>query len=176
MKVIFLPGYSLHNQGEMNEVSEYLVSQGLSVNKIEWEHWLEPDRVWDLRSEVDKVSQKIAESSEEGLILIAKSIGTLVAVNLLKMINKSVLKKVVLMGIPANDLSSDEKASYKEVLLELAEGKVVVMQNELDNHGIAADVVKMLDGVSLQMVIVPGVSDHRYNYPEDIYKLVSDVN
>lgn len=174
MQIIFLPGFSLYNRDEMNAVSDYLNSKGLKVQRVEWNHWADDTIAWDTDAEVEKVKEVISKIGEDSFILMGKSIGTFVAVNVLKSINKSQLKEIVLMGLPLNDLSDEERALYKEVLFSAQDVGITVLQNESDSHGSAADVTKLLDGVNLQLIIKEGVTDHKYNYPEDIYNLVKN--
>jgi len=96
---------------------------------IEWSHWetqsVQPN--W-----IEKEAEKIAtQVGSEKVTLIAKSVGTLVAMEVLK---KGVtINKLVLCGVPINDFQPEDQQRF-DVLRKLNSADVIVFQNENDPH------------------------------------------
>lgn len=144
METIVLPGYSVTNKGWAYEVKNRL-SEKHDVIVHEWEHWKDCSnpssgtgikQIQNLKQRL-KIAKSLNIKYEVGIILeeikkrkgginiIAKSIGTKVAMSLVPII-KERLGKVVLCGIPIDPLG------YRRGLKMIKIDKLLVIQNSKD--------------------------------------------
>jgi len=104
MKTIILSGFSIKNKDWAYAVKYNLPEEEMIVH--EWFHWItESDTDFDAEQEVQRLKLK------EEINIIAKSIGTLVAVKMLE--KKYKIKKAILCGIPLNDLDGQDFSDYQ---------------------------------------------------------------
>lgn len=156
MKTLILPGFSLPNK----EWAERIAGQLPGAEVVYWKHWEGG------QAQLQTEHRRIAEMLGEGGNIIAKSIGTLVGMNLVREFPKAV-KKMVLCGVPVNDLSEEDKRAY-EVLAGMPAGEVLVIQNESDPHGSYAQIQAFLQKINPNLTIVSkSRSDHEYDYAGD---------
>ncbi|MDO8488200.1 MAG: alpha/beta fold hydrolase [bacterium] len=160
MKVLVLPGYSIQNRDWAIQVAEYLKSD-FDTKVIEWEHWNGTDNGGlNVSAECLRIEN---EMGDEKVNLVAKSIGTLVSMQLLQS-KKDKIAKVILLGIPTTDLSETDKQTY-QVLAAWPIDKLMVIQNMADNHGSADQVQQFLTGINGAIkVLVKDRADHEYPY------------
>src|SRR6266478_1786851 len=103
MKTIILPGYSHKNKDWALEVQENIPDSEV----YEWEHWSDVNIRFNAKEEAQRIKNLIGESEVN---IIAKSIGTMVIMMTLKEIK---INKIILCGVPVNDLNEDDKWNYK---------------------------------------------------------------
>jgi predicted alpha/beta hydrolase family esterase len=170
MKTFILPGFSPINKGWAEEVSKNLTDSTV----IEWTHWTTnktdlPTWADWMSNEVDYVSEKI---DKREVNILAKSIGTLVAMYIIK--EGSVLvNKLILCGIPLNDLSDKDK-EYYSALKSIPSERLLCIQNSEDNHGSYNDVKTFVDSISTGVRIISKPADtHDYPYI-DVFKKFLD--
>ncbi len=164
MNVLYIPGFSAKNLAEMNVNSQALESSGHSVTKVNWEHWGNPDASWNLEIALELIrSLKVTPD-----IIVAKSIGTLGAVNFLK---ETQFSKIILLGIPVLDLSEEDLKSYS--VLKDFKNRVVLVHNRFDNHGTLEDLSKHIDLSEFDVRVVEA-DHHSYQYPELVTQLVNE--
>lgn len=161
MDTLILPGFSLKNKDWAEEVQKNLAPINLRIHY--WFHW-ETGQVED--GWIDKETEKIINRENLTINVIAKSIGTLVVMEILKSKPK-LMKKIVLCGIPLNDFHPGDEKFYEE--LKLLDGKnILCIQNENDNHGTFSDVEKFVHSINPNIKILSKPrSDHEYPYFED---------
>jgi hypothetical protein len=170
---LVLPGFSLKNKAEAEAIASALEAKGKTVYMHKWRHWAENNQdilfnnksdaqiKWDPQAEI----QIIEENLKEPFSIVAKSIGTYVASALLL---RHIPDKLILMGIPVNDLSTEELDVYYNL------GKLkefTVIQNLHDDHGAATQVEALLTGTNYKL-FTKQASDHRYPYIDDILSIL----
>ena len=170
MQVIYLPGFSSKNRAEMQSVSEFLTKKGIVVHQHEWPHWEDSTVEWSAEREVAIVEKLIKSLPEDDLAIVGKSLGTFVAIKLLALTNRS-LEKLILNGIPYNDLSFTELKEYLAVLPNYQD-QLTLIHNENDSHGEWKTVKGWLNDIKYELVLKPG-DTHIYDYPEDVWKALS---
>lgn len=169
MQILYLPGYSLKNKIESDSVSQFLENAGYSVIRHEWRHWADESIEFDPSIELSIIKTK---TPQQEYVLIAKSIGTYMAMRHLENSNQELVKTVVLMGLPLEDLNQEEKSLYIKVLGSFKNPAHVIM-NEFDSQGTAAAVKELLSTVSLSSFFIkPGEESHEYNYGEDVLTIL----
>jgi len=164
MKTIVLPGYSLRNKDWALEIKKSL-SFRQSVLVHEWRHWqlggaLHP------KHEIGKILKEIALRQAQGkadkVNLIAKSVGTMVAVYLLAEIPDQI-NKIVLCGIPS--VSEERKNLFTAYLADFPVEKIIVFQNTKDPFASFNEVKKFMNNVNPEIKVVEKErSDHNYPY------------
>ncbi len=178
MNYVFLPGFSPHNEEEMNSIASYFGEQGAPIFTHRWRHWDNQSVNFDISVEVQRIIDELAnlevDLQQDGFVLIAKSIGTRVSMGL---ISKFHVKpsKLVLMGIPVNGLKEDSLEAYRQVL-KAADFELFVLQNAQDPYGGVEEVRGFLRSVTDSMKVHLEIVDaegHSYDIPEKIYQLVS---
>lgn len=130
---------------------------------IDWTHWEtgKTDKDWIL-AEASKLAGQIRGRQVN---LLAKSIGTAVAMCLLKT-NRGAINKIILCGLPLEDLSKDDKTVYS-ILADFPSDKIICFQNENDNHGSFSEVQSFLHSINLEIRVVKSQrSDHEYPYSQ----------
>ena len=166
MKTIILPGYSLHNKAWALEIKKSL-SFKQSVLVHEWQHWqlggaLHP------KHEIGKILKEIGRDKVN---LIAKSVGTMVAMHLLAEIPEQI-NKIILCGLPS--VSEERKKLFTASLSDFDSKKIVVYQNIKDPLGSYAEVKDFMNAVNPKIkVIEKPRSDHHYPYFEDFKKFLN---
>ncbi len=76
--------------------------------------------------------------------------------------------KIIICGLPLNDLDESDKEHYK-VLTTIPEDRLLVIQNDHDDHGNYAQVREFLDSIDCEniQIISRPASDHNYPYWDD---------
>lgn len=160
MTEIVLGGYSLKNKDWALEVQNKLPSH---PQVIEWPHWISDRNSFSVQVEADKLVDKL-----NGLHVnvIAKSVGTLVLMLATARLKDS-LGKIIICGLPLNDLTDEDKEAYK-VLKNYPVEKMLFIQNDSDNHGSALEVQAFLMAINPDIeLVIKTRADHEYPYFED---------
>lgn len=161
MDTLIIPGFSLKNKDWTEEVQKNLDPINIRIHY--WSHW-ETGQAED--SWIDKETKKIINRENLTINVIAKSIGTLVAMKILKLKQK-LLNKIILCGIPIYDFKPGDEKFY-QVLESINEDNILCLQNENDNHGTFSDVEKFVHSINPNIKIISRPrSDHDYPYFED---------
>lgn len=188
MTTLILPGYSLKNKDWAEETKRQLVLElpkksclfratressfsrsqsgirGTLVRVAYWSHW-ETGQTEDnwVEKETDKIINNL---QSERVNLLAKSIGTMVAMVVLRR-KPEMVNKLILCGIPINDfLPGNEK--YYEVLRDFPAENILCIQNKDDNHGSYDGVEKFVHSINPAIKIISkDRADHEYPYSED---------
>lgn len=170
MNTIVLPGYSSKNKDWLDELRQK--SDIKPLDTIEWAHWKgeNPDPNW-IKSEVAKI---ISSYANQKVNVIAKSLGTLIAMNVLNQ-KLDIFNKIILCGIPINDFESGDAESY-EILEKLPSNKIICIQNNNDFHGNLDQIRKLLNSVNPDIQLISKESaDHNYPYYEDFRSFLKSI-
>jgi hypothetical protein len=166
MQTLILPGYSSKNRQWLDDCTAKLNVDGI-VRPISWDHWGDKLQKFDPKEKAVLISR---HTKGEMINIIAKSIGTLVASYVIEAI-PSQINKVILNGIPLNDISYEEKDFIKRMFLSLDKNKIICIQNESDSHG-SYDELKSFFGESNNILSRPG-NDHEYPYFPEFNEFLS---
>ncbi|KKS31450.1 hypothetical protein A2380_03630 [candidate division WWE3 bacterium RIFOXYB1_FULL_43_24] len=161
MKTLILPGFSIKNKDWAEHISKEL-SPDVDSEVIYWDHWKTgvATKNW-IEKTADGVSEKY---KNQKINILAKSIGTYVTIKLLEK-ESSLTNKIILNGIPLEDLSSEDCEHYS-ILKSIPKNKMLFIQNENDNHGSYKNVCDFLHKIDNEIsVISMHRNDHEYPYP-----------
>lgn len=158
MLTIILPGYSVRNKEWADGIAKEI---GAEVHY--WKHWDKSLSLsLSLRNELATILEEIGS---DDVNIIAKSVGTMVAMKVLQEIPGQI-KKIILCGIPST--SGERLALFKEALADFPTGNIIVFQNENDPLGSYIEVKKFMARVNpkIEVVKMPR-ADHHYPYPSE---------
>lgn len=173
MKTIILPGYSPHNRDWALDIKKDL-KLGHEVLVHEWLHWPSTSSgssssSFSLPREIKSILGKVGKDKVN---IIAKSVGTRVAMHLVTKI-PSQINKVILCGVPTKGESDAAKKTYSSGLSVLSPAQVMVFQNTKDPFASFSDIKKFIGRLSPKIKIVEKPrSDHHYPYSEDFQKFL----
>lgn len=168
---LLLPGHSLKNKQELLDIQNFLEENDLETTAHEWLHWQDEEVGFDIETELDLITSEIKGRDNVGII--AKSIGTVVAMRLLEIMERPP-EYLLLMGLPIKDADESKKALYQQALKDFP-NPIFIVQNEQDPLGSMQEVQEMLEEVEYEEDTTEG-DDHRYNYPELVLDIVSKVS
>ncbi|MCX6705711.1 MAG: hypothetical protein NTV24_01220 [Candidatus Woesebacteria bacterium] len=165
MKTIILPGFSIHNKDWAEEVAKNLNTETIVHN---WLHWKNGKSNISVNDELINI---IKEIGEEKVNIIAKSVGTMVTMYLLKALPNKI-EKIILCGIPS--VSEERKKLFTTSLSDFNSRDIIVYQNTKDPLGSYENVKKFVNDVNPKIkVIKKERSDHNYPYFEDFKKFLN---
>ncbi len=165
MLTFILPGGSVKNKAWLEKCAMSLKVEGF-IRPVFWDHWTDPENKFNPKEKATLIAR---HSKGDKLNLIAKSISSLVASYIIEQIPAQI-NKVIICGIPLNDITDIEKETIKNALGSLAGGKLICYQNVNDPHANFAEVKKFLpDRVKL---IAESRSDHEYPYYTEFNKFL----
>ena len=160
MLTLILPGFSVQNKDWALETSKKLKLDH-EVRPVLWEHWGNPDMPFDPK---DKATELVEVAMDDSINIVAKSIGTLVACYIIQIVPDRV-RKLVLCGIPLNDLTEEDKEAERIALKNFPAEKIVCFQNEDDPHAGYQGIKDFLGKINANIKIVSkSRSDHEYPY------------
>lgn len=172
MITVFLPGFSVKNKVEQKYVSSALEIAGYKIYKHEWRHWTDEEVAWDADAEAKIIFQYIEDSGENEISIIGKSIGSYVAMKILKDFPaQKTAKLIILMGIPVNDLSKEEINEY--TVLNTTQVPLYVIQNNNDPHGNVNQARQILQDSNYKELIMQG-DTHEYRYVTEVSRIFQD--
>lgn len=166
MKTVILPGYSPSNYDWALEIKKDL-NLNHDVLVHQWPHWSEGS--FSLPREIKAL---LAIIGEEKVNIIAKSVGTRVAMTLVPKIPKQI-NKVILCGIPTKGKTETAKRTYSMGLSALSPIQVIVFQNRSDPFANYEVIKKFIGSINpkIRMVEKPR-SDHHYPYSTEFQKFL----
>ncbi len=166
MITFILPGGASHNKEWLEECAMALKVNGF-VRPIFWEHWEDSEAEFNKKEKATLIAR---HTKGDKINIVAKSIGNLVAAYIIEQIPEQI-NKVIINGIPLNDIGEKEREIIKKVIAGLDKDKLLCFQNVNDPHGSYAEVKKFLpSGVSL---ISEPRSDHHYPYYTEFNKFLA---
>lgn len=155
MQILILPGFSDTNKEWVDGVAQNLkVSE--TIRPFYWMHWSDSNSKFDVEEKAQLIVKHI---KGDRIKIIAKSIGTLIALKLLSLIPDQV-EKIVLCGLPINDLKPEE-VEFVKMMSVNNKDKVTIIQNSNDPHGTFEQVKDFGD------VFLKESDNHEYPYFEE---------
>lgn len=165
MKVLILPGFSQHNKNWAVETSQKL-GNGTIVHN--WLHWENGKTNLSLKEEIKNILKEIEK--EEKINIVAKSVGTMVCMHLLKEISGRI-NKIILCGIPS--VSKERENLFTTSLFGFNHNNIIVFQNNKDLFASYEEVKMFMNKVNPKIkVLKKERSDHNYPYFEDFKKFI----
>jgi len=155
MITFILPGYSIKNKEWLEKTAENVKLEG-QIRPVYWDHWDDSSQKFNAEEKADLI---VRHTKGDQLNIVAKSIGTLVAALIIEKVPDQI-NRVILCGIPVNDLKSEEMETIKKAIHSLGD-KIMVLQNDADPHG-TFDQVKDFGNVTSKPA-----DNHEYLYSED---------
>jgi hypothetical protein len=157
-QTFILPGFSLKNRAWALETKKALKIEDRFCEVINYRHWETRNPAnFHADSEAEKILNKIENKKYN---IIAKSIGTLIAMKVI-LHSPTLLNKLILCGIPINDLDEKSLDNYK-ILHEIADNKLLIFQNSEDPHGNYIQVKQFLAKFGNFYITQRESSDHDY--------------
>jgi len=157
IKTIILPGYSAHNKEWALEIRDKM-NLGHEVVVVDWDHWKE-DTNFSVKRELEKILKVIGK---EEVNIIAKSVGVMVALNLIPKISSQINNE-------------DRQDLLKVVLSKIPIENILCIQNENDKYVPFPEAEKFYHSVEPNLkVISKPRSDHDYPYPIDFEKFLNN--
>jgi predicted alpha/beta hydrolase family esterase len=189
MKTIILPGYSEHNRDWAYQIKQEMSLPDVVVH--EWKHWqpaqtsgsenslvrrrasgsARPKGSFSMKFELSELEKE----AKEKVNIIAKSVGTRVAMEFV-IKNPKKVNKLILCGIPVRWQPDDAKPipeHYRKGLNLLDPNQIVIFQNKKDPfcaHEKLKDMIKKINK-NIKIYEKPR-SDHNYPYPSDFKKFL----
>jgi len=158
MKTIILPGYTLRNKDWAEEAKKEMdLDHKIIVH--EWDHWT-GNKSMSIKRELNSIFNEI---DDEDFNILAKSVGTRVAMYLIPLI-KSKIKKMILCGIPTKGLVENTKILYSGGINCLNPKNILCIQNSKDPLASYKDVVKFIGSVNSHIKIME-MPSRSHNYP-----------
>lgn len=163
MKTLILPGFSPSNEEWADGICKELNLKN-PTEVIKWKHWKAGSTEDDW---INKEAQRAIDKIEDYQVnILAKSLGTLVAMIVLRLKSR-IINKLILCGIPLTDLNETNKLMY-EPLKRFSGSDVLCIQSQNDNHGSHLEAEKFVHSINPKIRIISKPrDDHNYPYPED---------
>lgn len=166
MKAIILPGYSESNkQWVLSLIKEMDIRHKVLVH--EWRHWTSGG--FSLNYELGELEK---EAGDDEISILAKSVGTSVAMNLLA---KGIhVNKLILCGIPFRGFQDERKKLFKDNLTDFPTENVIVFQNSKDPLGNFSVVERFIHSINPEIKVVEKeAGNHHYPYSKDFQEFLS---
>lgn len=172
MITLLLPGYSPENKSWLEEAAVNVAGDG-ETRPIYWNHWSDVHKKFDAK---DKAIDTTDVLLDDFANVVAKSIGVLVLSYMITATPEKI-KKVVLCGIPLNDLNDQDKEVIKKAFSGFPKNNLMIIHNDKDPHASLEDVLKFVAEISPEISVVTKEADnHEYKYFEDINKFFEAKN
>lgn len=158
--VEILPGFSKRNhEWALDVQSGFEEQSSIDSTIVCWPHW-ETGNVEEgwIEKEALKITEKVGENTVN---ILAKSVGTMVAMEVLKQSVK--VNKLILCGIPIEDFQEDSKERYR-ALCCVDINNVVIIQNDKDPHGNVSQVKSLISEFNPNVEIKTKIGNH-HEYP-----------
>jgi len=162
MQTIILPGFSQHNEEWAKELKNTLADNSVLIHF--WLHWItQNDSDFSIENEISRILEKVNDQKDQKINLIAKSIGTYLAMFLLEKIPEKI-DKIVLLGIPFNDFDKEKIEKY-EIIKNFDPKKILIIQNSQDPHGSFENIFEYFYNLNNQIEVLRQNSlTHEYPY------------
>ncbi|OQX52290.1 MAG: hypothetical protein B5M53_08995 [Candidatus Cloacimonas sp. 4484_209] len=136
----------------------------------EWKHWIE-SKTMSIKRELESILDEIGG---EDFNLLAKSVGTRVAMYLIPL-TKSKVRKVILCGIPTKGLVEKTKTLYLNGIKHLDSKDILCIQNSKDPLASYKDVARFINSINprIRVVEMPG-GGHDYPYSKEFLEFFKD--
>jgi len=166
MKLLILPGFSPSNKDWTSYLKTKLKSS-YDVFAIDWIHWNLGGGL-KLKEEMKKIRKIVVE---DNFNMIAKSVGTMVAMKVLSEY-KDKVNKIILCGIPT--INYKRMNLMRDSLKGFDPKKIICFQNSKDPFVAYNDLTKEMRKMDKKIkVIEKEARNHDYFYLEDFNKFLS---
>ena len=169
-EVQILPGFSKKNYDWAVDTQTALQEIGrINSTIVCWPHWStgNVEKDW-IEKEANRIGKEVRDSH---INILAKSVGTMVAMELLK--NSIQVDKLILCGIPIEDFQEDSRERY-QALHNFDINKVLLLQNDKDPHGSPDQVRSLVKKINPAInIIIKSGDHHEYPYVEDFVSFLS---
>lgn len=168
MHIEILPGFSPHNAKWAEDIKKELEKLG-EINIVRWPHWTtgKSQKGW-IEKEAKKLKNRVGN---ESVAIIAKSMGTLVAMEASKMNVR--VEKLIICGVPIADFREGDESRFS-VIKRFSAEKVVVFQNEEDPFAKPKEVKSLLTKYNPDIRVAKKPrNDHHYPYAKDFENFLS---
>lgn len=168
MKTYILPGYSDKNKSWVDETVEKMAPV-ISSTGIYWKHWGGNQTIdgW-IEEEAQRI---IIDSNNEKVNFVAKSIGSMVCLAVLKL-RPELVNKIILCGIPFKDFLPNDEKRY-EILKKYSPSNILCIQNEQDNYGSFTKAETFVHTINPNIKIISKPrEDHYYPYYDDFVEFL----
>ena len=165
MVTVILPGGSEHNKEWLEETAQKINVEG-EIRPIYWDHWTDSTKEFDVKEKARLIDDVVGMRSVD---IIAKSIGSLVAAHII-LKSPEKIRKVIINGIPLNDIGEEERETIKSALKLIAPDNILCFQNADDPHGSFDQAKKFWSEVNPEiMPISKDRDDHEYPYFDEFH-------
>lgn len=160
MKTIILPGFSEHNKDWVDELEKSL-NLSHQVIGVNWEHWKAKGGL-KIKMEMEKIKKIVGK---DDFNIIAKSVGTMVALKALETY-KDKVNKIILCGIPS--ISEKRIDLFKNSIKDFNTKNIICFQNSFDPFVSFKNLEKELIKINknIKMIEKP-FRNHDYYYIKD---------
>ncbi len=172
MKTYILPGYSDKNKFWVDETVAFL-KPAIPAIGLYWNHWdgSSTEDGW-IEEEARRI---INDSNNEKINIVAKSVGAMVCMAVLKL-KPELVNKVILCGIPFKDFLPGDEKRY-ESLKSVMPNNILRIQNEEDNYGSFEKTESFVRSINPNIKVVSKPrNDHYYPYSEDFKNFLIENN
>ncbi|MFH1970820.1 MAG: alpha/beta hydrolase [Patescibacteria group bacterium] len=165
MKTIILPGFSAHNKEWTDDLKKNLkLSHQIEI--IDWEHWKSGGGL-KLKKEMEKIDRIV---EKDKFNIIAKSVGTMVALRAIDKYKKQV-NKVILCGIPS--ISDKRMDIFKSLIKDFDHNNIICFQNSFDPFVSFKDLKSKIHKINSKITVSEkSAKNHDYYYFEDFQKFL----
>lgn len=176
MRVLLLPGFSPDHRGELDSICAALDTVGFDCQPHYWRHWEEPGTPWNNRAELEAVEEKINGYGGAHFIMVAFSVGTYLACQILvghpELLDQ--VSHLVLMGIPLKDTRHVEVGVYPAALTRYR-GPITVIQNSEDPYARATQIDSLLTGAKANLIVKES-NEHSYPYAQEVTDILQPAH
>jgi hypothetical protein len=177
MKIIILPGNSVINKVWAENLKKSISGKN-SIEDVfiqNYSHWESEEEIINLEKEKEKLLKTIFAIKDSKYIIVAKSAGTLLCLNVINRIEKKP-EKIILLGIPVR-WAKDNGFFLKNTLQEIC-SQLTVIQNIKDPVAHISDTEEFLRecGVFKEIDFKKMLEDtHNYDQSEGAFDIINKI-
>jgi predicted alpha/beta hydrolase family esterase len=165
MVTLILPGFSKHGEKWIAYLESNLKVDH-KVKSVKWEHWKAGGGI-KLKKELEKIERIIGKDKFN---IIAKSVGTMVCLNVIKFYPTKV-NKIIFCGIPS--VGEKRLELMKESLGKIKSENLLFVQNTFDPFVKSKDLQETLKEINKDFKVTQKeAKNHDYYYVEDFNKFL----
>jgi predicted alpha/beta hydrolase family esterase len=158
--IILIPGYSAFNKDIFEEYYQYFHKKECSTRFLKWSHW-DGNEVFHFEHEQKKIISTL-QKINGNVIVIAKSIGTLLFLSILPEINIENIDHCYLLGMP---LGSEDFEKMVKAIKSVGAEKITIIHADKDPTAPYGQIKRLVDIYFLQTklkFITLHRNDHTY--------------
>lgn len=174
MNLLLLPGNSIDNKDWIDGFSRFVKGIFDQIEVVHYDHWETGEAMGNLGKEVQK-SLKIVENWDD-YVIISKSFGCVVALNLFKIVKKKP-REIVLIGFPMGFAKKVD--SNFDILFDGVDCKLLFIQKPKDPACSYGNLKKYIDNLGLKNYKVvqydnpkEPIDNHHYGSYEKVMEII----